>query len=77
MKDHLPWEPKRLLWLCPVCDHVNAFSYEDADRATARLHTPVAICTGSCFDNICGHCKSNIVEPDSPILSPCYTHSEE
>jgi len=37
----------------------------------------VVVCSGSCFDNICGSCHSNIVQPNSPILAPCYTHSED
>lgn len=80
MKDHLPWEPgKRLFWVCPVCEEVNAWAWEDAERFTKRTGKPCHVSTGSCFDDICGNrnCRAQIVEPDSPILAPCYTHSED
>lgn len=78
-KDHLPWKPKRILWVCPECGHANAWNYQDAQRAMARLKTGVFISTGSCFDNRCGNpeCQANIVNPESPINAPCYTHSED
>ena len=75
---HLPWECKgQLFWICPECGQVNAWNYEDAVRATARLKRDVAVSFGSCFDNICGNkqCGANIARPDSPINHPCYTHS--
>ena len=74
-KDHLPWEKNKLFWVCPECGEVNAYSYDDAERASKKLKgVKVFICHGSCFDNICGNCSSNIVKPDSPILASCYTH---
>jgi hypothetical protein len=83
-KDHMPWDypvGKKLrggyLWICPECGAVNACNYEDAERAQLKLKVKVYVSTGSCFDNICGHCHANIVQPDSPILAPCYTHSED
>jgi len=80
-KDHLPWSTKNYLlcylWICPECGTVNAWSWDDAERATAKLKVEVTCCSGSAFDNICGHCHSNIVEPNSPILAPCYTHEED
>lgn len=76
MKDHLPWE-SNTLWVCPQCGGINAFNHEEATRAEAKCRQSVAVSHGSCFDNICGHCGADIVKPDSPILSPCYTHSED
>jgi hypothetical protein len=73
-KDHLPWDKGRMLWVCPECGAVNAWNYEDAERASSKLKVPVAVSTGSCFDNRCGGCHANIVHPDSPILAECYTH---
>ena len=89
--EHLPWYPEgdlRLknkrslmrmpsLWVCPECGTVNAWNWEDAERASKRLGVKVEVCSGSCFDNICGHCGADIVNQDSPILAPCYTHSED
>lgn len=80
-KSHLPWETGKLiiggnLWVCPECGAINAWNPEDAERASKKLKRPVVSCTGSCFDNICGGCHADIVKPDSPILAPCYTHSE-
>jgi hypothetical protein len=76
MKEHLPWKPKCLLWVCPECGQKNAFNGEDAERAEAKLKEPIKVSYSSCFDNICGGCGSDIVKSDSPILAPCYTHSE-
>ena len=78
---HLPWERKgQLFWVCPECGLLNAWSIDDAIRAKTRLpHLEVVISHGSCFDNVCGNnrCGANIVNSDSPINSPCYTHSED
>ena len=81
-KDHLPWESGKLLvggnlWVCPECGTINAWSYEDAERAAAKLKQPVEVCYGSCYDNFCGSCKADIVKPDSPILAQCYSHIGE
>lgn len=81
MKDHLPWESGKLLvganlWVCPVCRAINAWNQKDAERAAAKLKKAVEVCHGSCFDNICGGCGADIVKPDSPILSPCFTHRD-
>ena len=78
-KDHLPWSTKNYklsyLWVCPECGEINAWDSDVADRVQAMIKTArVFISYGSCFDNICGHCRSNIVHPESPILSECYTH---
>lgn len=72
-KDHLPFG-SHMLWQCPVCGTVNAYNHEDAERASGRLKREVAVCHGSCFDNICGHCGADIVDPESPINAECYTH---
>lgn len=76
-KDHLPWESNRLLWVCPECNTINAWNWDDAERASKKLGAVVSVCHGSCFDNVCGNCKCDIVHPDSPILAPCYTHEED
>ena len=74
-RDHLPWERKKdMFWVCPECGTVNAYNWDDAERASKKLKQKVTSCTGSCFDNICGHCHRNIVNPDSPILAEVYTH---
>jgi hypothetical protein len=77
-KDHLPWSTPNyrlsFLWICPECGEVNAWNYEDAERAAKRLKVEVKVSHGSCFDNFCGHCGADIVKPDSPILAECYTH---
>lgn len=48
----------------------------DADRAARLLKKEVACCCGSCYDNICGHCKVDIVEPNSPLTAEVFTHME-
>lgn len=86
-KEHMPWydderDAKRRypsLWICPVCGTVNAWNWDDAERASRLLKVAVYVSTGSCFDNICGMpaCRADITKPDSPINAPCYTHSED
>ena len=78
-KDHLPWESK-LVWVCPECGALNVWDWNDAERLALKLKVPVdtlVTCSGSCFDNICGGCGADIVQPDSPILAECYTHNEQ
>ena len=76
-KEHLPWDTKnKMLWCCPQCESINAWNSDDAERASKKLKITVEACHGSCFDNVCGHCGANIVKPDSPILTECYTHTE-
>ena len=74
MAEHLPWN-KSDFWVCPECGAINAYNHDDAERASKKLKKTVVVCHGSCFDNICGDCGSDIVEPDSPILATCYTHN--
>lgn len=66
--------PERTLWECPTCYNINAWNWEDAERASSLLKVEVKVSHGSCFDNICGHCGVNLVHIDSPINSECYTH---
>lgn len=66
--------PERTLWECPVCGSINAWDWNEAERASRLLKTKVKVSHGSCFDNICGHCGSDIVRADSPIRASCYTH---
>jgi hypothetical protein len=34
----------------------------------------IEIASGSCFDNICGHCRTDFVKENSPIRAKVYTH---
>lgn len=82
MKDHLPWDKgNRLFWVCPECGIINAWNWDDAVRVARTLkldvQLKVAVSHGSCFDNVCGGCQVDIVNPDSPIQATCYTHSGE
>lgn len=69
--------PERRIWACPVCGGINAWDWQAVERAAAMLGVEVATATGSCFDNICGHCHADIVRADSPIMANCYTHCDE
>jgi hypothetical protein len=87
MRDHLPWSTKNwklsYLWVCPECGTINAWDWGEAERALKKLRAKglkvdkIAVSTGSFSDNTCGHCHSDIVQPDSPILAECYTHIEQ
>jgi hypothetical protein len=69
--------PDRTLWECPVCLGINAWDWDEAERASSLLKTEVKVAHGSCFDNICGHCGADLVHVDSPIRATCYTHEGE
>ena len=71
------YDPSRRIWACMNCHEVNAWDWDDADYMNDRWKLNVKVSHGSAFDNICGHCGADIVEADSPILHPCYTHSED
>ncbi len=82
-KEHMPWGypiVKKLrggyLWICPRCGTVNAWNATDAARASKKLKADVVVCSGSAFDHICGECRVDIVQPESPINAECYTHEE-
>jgi hypothetical protein len=68
-------DPRRSIWRCPCCDAINVWSPWLCARLEDRSIQAVT-CTGSCFDNICGACHSNIVKRDSPILAECFTHHD-
>lgn len=72
-------DPARAIWECPACYGINAWDWNEADKASSLLKVEVKCAHGSGFDNICGHCGADIVRKDSPIMAECYTHisSEE
>lgn len=70
------FDPTRRVWRCPDCGTVNAWNWDDAERAAAILCEEVAVAHGSCFDNVCGECGRDYVATDSPIMAECYTHQE-
>lgn len=76
IEDHGPDRPKSALWVC-FCGGINAWNYEDAERASRALREEVKVSHGSCFDNVCGHCGADVVAVDSPIRANCYTHEED
>ena len=66
--------PKAMVWQCPVCLAINSWNYEIGQDVERIIKHTVYNATGSCFDNICGKCHSNIVKRNSPIMAKCYTH---
>ena len=66
--------PEDDVWECPGCGGLNAWNQQDADTHSKRSGKEVRISTGSCFDNICGHCHTDFVRRDSPIRAEVYTH---
>lgn len=70
-------DPSRNVWECPVCGYINVWDSNNIDRVKALCKTDkVAVCHGSSFDNVCGHCGADLVAKDSPILAECYTHQD-
>lgn len=67
--------PDARLWRCPSCRKPNAWNWRDAQAAADHLGVDVAVAHGSAFDNVCGHCRANVVKRSSPIMSPAYTHA--
>ena len=72
--------PSSDIWECRQCNGVNAWNWQDAEKAERRLTkrrgvpAEVAVAHGSCFDNVCGHCGTNFVRRDSPIRAELYVH---
>jgi hypothetical protein len=75
--------------ICPCCHQMSAYSWDEAnaydefpDGNTPPFWKPergkiahISTCSG--YEWQCGHCHSNIVEADSPINHPCYTHADD
>lgn len=74
--------------ICPVCGELSAYAWQDTTayeglgdiipggfkpQGGTIAHIPVA----SGFEWQCGHCGRHLVEADSPINHPAYTHSED
>lgn len=59
--------------ICPNCLGLSVHCWDDVDEANGIAHIP----TASCWEWQCGHCKAHLVERDSPINHPCYTHEED
>lgn len=62
--------------ICPVCSELSAYCYTDSHEDEGPGFIGV-ITLASCFEWRCPHCDSHIVDADSPINHPCYTHSED
>lgn len=71
------FDPTKNIWRCPCCQAINTWNWQDAKEIKKLLKKKeIFVATGSCYDNICGSCKTNFVEKDSPINHSCYTHEE-
>jgi hypothetical protein len=71
-------EPAADVWRCPCCDGLNVWAWTAAELASKKHKIPLndfKTASGSCFDNICGHCGADLVKEDSPILAQCFTHN--
>ena len=75
--------------ICPCCNELSAYcwndttSYDDLGNIIPGGFEPekgtiahIGTCSGL-GEWECGHCKRHIVERDSVLNSPCYTHSED
>lgn len=57
--------------ICPVCGKLSAYCWDDATDPVA--HIPA--CSG--WEWQCGHCGAHLMDADSPLNHPAYTHSED
>ncbi len=72
--------------VCPACGEMSAHAWCDVDQDAAdamdRLFgRPPAgsvahIPSSSAYEWVCGHCGRHLVESDSPINHPAYTHAD-
>jgi len=58
---------------CPACGKLSAHAWEDVDEEAGIAHIP----TASCWEWQCGHCGAHLVQADSPINHPAYTHAAD
>jgi len=71
---------KGYIEVCPGCGELSAYSYLDADECDDNGPESGQVATiGTCssWEWECGHCRTHWMEHDSPLNSPCYTHSED
>lgn len=71
---------------CPVCGELSAFSWQDttAYPEGEPIHRGMKLEPGtiahvgacSCWEWECGHCGAHLVEVDSTINHPAYTHAD-
>lgn len=72
--------------VCPACLEMSAHAWQDS---TAYEQFTDGIIPGgfipskgsiahvgasSCWEWECGHCRAHVVDADSPLTCPCYTH---
>lgn len=71
---------------CCACAGLSAYSYDLVNldpekvlfKSKGEQKSMIAhIGASSGFEWECGHCRANNVPVDSPLLHPCYTHSED
>ena len=75
--------------ICPCCNEKSAYAWQNTTsyeglgsiipggfkpKSGTIAHIGVSSGLGEWQ---CGHCKEHMVELDSPLLSPCYTHAED
>jgi len=72
--------------ICPCCSGVSVYSWdnvsEDAYEDDSLPYNPKAgtiahIPTAGSWEWECGHCKAHLIERDSPLNHPCYTHEDD
>jgi hypothetical protein len=80
------WFSRGWLERCPSCDGLSAYAWEDTEidpntvlwKTEAKDRNKIAhIPAASGFEWTCGHCGLSWTPKNSPINSPCYTHSED
>jgi len=72
--------------ICPQCSGVSAYCWDDVSEDAyeddslpynPKQGTIAHIPTAGCWEWQCGHCQAHLIEKDSPINHPCYTHEED
>lgn len=91
--DELPEDTRLLvengsIEICPICHELSAYSWYESDAYDEcgdiipggfkpKPGTIAHIGTASGDEWECGHCKARLMDANSPLNHPAYTHSED
>lgn len=66
--------------ICPCCSELSAYSWDDATSTDDYMPASgtiahIGVCSGSEWQ--CGHCGVHLMDRDSPLNHPAFTHEDD